>query len=82
MQSSVAIAVSDLMFQPRVATAVEGLGLTAVIADTPETLARAIADGPRLLVVRAAGADKVVPRSQLVEELPELIAALIGAHSH
>jgi DNA-binding NarL/FixJ family response regulator len=30
-----------------------------------------------LRAARAAGADRVVPRSQLVEELPELIAAML-----
>jgi DNA-binding NarL/FixJ family response regulator len=120
VQKAVAIAVSDLMFQPRIAAAAARLGLAPVVADGPEALARAMADPPQLLVVdlhdqqidpvgaiegakaagarvlafgrhtdaaalraaRMAGADKVVPRSQLVEELPDLIAALIGAHSH
>jgi DNA-binding NarL/FixJ family response regulator len=119
MDRSVVIAVSDLMFQPRIAAAAAHAGLATRVADSPaswdqamsgdtvlvvvdlqdgaldalQVIAGARARGARVLAfgqhteaatmraARAAGADTVVPRSQLVEELPELIEALIGAGS-
>jgi DNA-binding NarL/FixJ family response regulator len=119
MDRSVVIAVSDLMFQSRIAAAAAGAGLATRVADSPASwdqamrgdtvlvvvdlqdraldplsvIARARAGRARVLAfgrhteaatlraARAAGADTVVARSQLVEELPQLIEALIGAGS-
>ena len=106
----IALVVSDLMFQSRIAAAAERLGLTvriettseltdgdaaAVIVDLHEagidpleTIRSAHAAGARVLAfgrhtepgllrsARDAGAEIVVPRSQLVEELPELLRRL------
>ncbi len=59
--------------------------------DTPDAIRSARAAGARVLAfgrhtepailraARNAGADRVVPRSQLVEELPELIKSLLPA---
>ena len=117
MNRTVAIAVSELIFQSRIRAAAEGLGLSIAIADTPARAEAAIAARPALVVVdlqernvdplgvietakragaavlafgrhtdakslraaRAAGADAAVPRSQLKEELPELLRALTEA---
>ena len=115
MNRTVAIAVTDLMFQPRIDAAVRALGMHSTIADSPERLNDALAAGAMLVVLdlhshafrpveaitaarlrgarvlafgrhtdadalraaRAAGADRVVPRSQLVEELPDLLHLLL-----
>ncbi len=114
---SVAIIVSDLMFQSRIEAAVRAAGMTPVVAMTSDEAKRAIEEQPELAVVdlhasgidvssairtakaaglpvlafgrhtdaaalraaREAGADRVVARSQLVEELEELIASLVSA---
>jgi DNA-binding NarL/FixJ family response regulator len=119
MDRNAVIAVSDLMFQARIAAAAVRAGLATRVADSPaswdqaisgdtvlvvvdlqdgalpplEVIAGARAHGARVLAfgrhteaatmraARAAGADTVVARSQLVEELPQLIEALIGAGS-
>ncbi len=57
-----------------------------VIAEAKARGARVLAfgrhtDAASMRAARAAGADTVVARSQLVEELPHLIEALIGAGS-
>ncbi len=57
-----------------------------VIAEARARGARVLAfgrhtDAASMRAARAAGADTVVARSQLVEELPHLIEALIGAGS-
>jgi DNA-binding NarL/FixJ family response regulator len=113
------IAVSDLMFQPRITAAAQALGLRVRIADSAETAREAIAGAPAVVVVdlqernadatqiilaakaagarvlafgrhtdagalraaRRAGADTVVPRSELAEELPRLLEALLPAPS-
>jgi DNA-binding NarL/FixJ family response regulator len=112
--AAVVIAVSDLMFQSRIAAAVEGLGMDAQLADTAEKIRSALASGPGIAVIdvhetafnaitaieelartrtrvlafgrhtapaelraaRQAGAAIVVPRSELVERLPELLGQL------
>jgi len=51
MSQTVAIAVSNLIFQSRIRAAVLDLGLTVAYADTPSTLETAIAAAPALLVV-------------------------------
>lgn len=58
----------------------------AVIAEARASGARVLAfgrhtDAATMRAARAAGADSVVARSQLVDELPQLIEALIGAGS-
>jgi hypothetical protein len=110
----VAVVVSDLMFQPRVETALRALGAEPRVlpggafpleaaalvvdlhepgADVPALIAEAHAAGARVLAfgrhtdvealraARASGADAVVPRSQLVEELPSLLAVLLDGAS-
>ena len=117
MPATVAIVVSDLMFQSRIDATARARGHTTLIADTPARANNAMQASPALVIVdlheravdptaiirdakaagarvlaigrhtephtlraaRDAGADTVVPRSQLVEELPQLIASLIGA---
>jgi len=114
--TTIAIVVSDLMFQSRIRAAAEALGLEVRIADTAEAAASAVAGHPDIVVIdlhaagidatatiraakaagarvlafgrhtepqtlraaRDAGADSVVARSQLVDELPELLRALVG----
>ncbi len=115
MTQTIAIVVSDLMFQSRIDAAARSLGLAPRIADTDVSLAAALAAHPALAVIdlheraldpaaaitgaktagarvlafgrhtepatlraaRDAGADIVVPRSQLAEELPELLRSLM-----
>jgi DNA-binding NarL/FixJ family response regulator len=115
--SRIAIVVSELLFQSRIAAAVARLGHDAALADSGATLAAAVAAGPALAIVdlndraldavaavrsahtagvrvlafgrhtepltlraaRDAGADLVVPRSQLSQELPQLIESLLSA---
>lgn len=115
MPATIAIVVSDLMFQSRIDAAARALGHTTLIADTPERTADALGASPALVIVdlheraiepatvirdakaagarvlafgrhtepqtlraaREAGADTVVPRSQLVEELGALISSLL-----
>ncbi len=117
MSRTIAIAVSELIFQSRIRAAAQALGLGVAIADTPVAADAALAAGPALVVVdlqernidplavieaakragaavlafgrhtdvaslraaRAAGADTVVPRSQLAAELPALLASLLTA---
>jgi DNA-binding response OmpR family regulator len=62
------------------------LDAPAVIADARTRGAKVLAFGRHteaasMRAARAAGADSVVARSQLAEELPQLIEALIGARS-
>ena len=114
--SRVAIVVSDLLFQSRIAAAVAALGRDAAVADSTAAVAAAIAARPALAIIdlhdrnldavaavrsakaagvrvlafgrhtepltlraaRDAGADLVVPRSQLAGELPQLIESLLG----
>ena len=116
MGDVVLIVVPDLMFQPRIAGAAQGLALKPRAADTQEAALAELASAPALVVIdihaagidanaviaaaraasipvlafgrhtaggelraaRAAGADRVVPRSQLVEELPQLISDLVA----
>jgi len=113
------IAVSDLMFQPRITAVAMALGLRVRIADSAETAREAIAEAPAVVVVdlqernadvteiivaakaagarvlafgrhtdgavlqaaRRAGADTVVARSELAEDLPRLLGALLPAAS-
>ena len=100
MTQTVAIAVSDLLFQSRIDAAARALGLAPCIADSAGALAptAAITDakaaGARVLAfgrhtepatlraARDAGADLVVPRSQLAEELPELLRSLLAAQEN
>jgi DNA-binding NarL/FixJ family response regulator len=117
MKAAIAIAVSDLMFQPRIEDAVVALGFRPCIATDRASLDAALGTGVKLVIVdihdraldpldaiararragarvlafgrhtepaalraaREAGAAAAVPRSQLVEEMPELIQALAGA---
>jgi DNA-binding NarL/FixJ family response regulator len=114
---TVAIAVSDLMFQSRIDATARALGLAPRIADSTDALADALAARPAVAIIdlhersldptaaitdakavgarvlafgrhtepailraaRAAGADLVVPRSQIAEELPELLRSLMVA---
>ena len=116
MTQTIAIVVSDLMFQSRIDAAARSLGLAPRIADTAVSLADALAARPAVAVIdlheraldptaaiidakaagarvlafgrhtepatlraaRDAGADLVVPRSQLAEELPELLRSLMA----
>jgi len=115
--SRIAIVVSDLLFQSRIAAAVATLGHDATVADSAATVAAAIAARPGLAIIdlhdrnldpiatvrlaraagtrvlafgrhteprtlraaRDAGADLVVPRSQLAAELPQLIESMLNA---
>jgi DNA-binding NarL/FixJ family response regulator len=115
--SQIAIVVSDLLFQSRIAAAVARLGHEATVADSAATVAAALAARPALAIIdlhernldalaavrsakaagarvlafgrhtepltlraaRDAGADLVVPRSQLSQELPQLIESLLSA---
>jgi DNA-binding NarL/FixJ family response regulator len=117
MTQTVAIVVSDLLFQSRIDAAARALGLAPRIADSAEALADALAARPAVVVIdlheracdptaaitdakaagarvlafgrhtepatlraaRDAGADLVVPRSQIAEELPELLRSLMAA---
>jgi hypothetical protein len=114
MARTVVIAVTDLMFQPRIADAARALGLDVRTPATDDGVHAEVEARPALLVVdlhdttfgalqlvhnaaaagvrvlafgrhtdaaalraaRDAGATSVVPRSQLVEELPGLLARL------
>jgi hypothetical protein len=113
------IAVSDLMFQSRIAAAAEAKGVDFRVADRGGEFEVALAGGgaaiidlhdrmfdamqaiaaaksasvrvlafgrhtePALLrAARDAGAAIVVPRSQLVEELPKLLEQLIGIETN
>lgn len=116
MSATVVIAVSDLMFAPRIEDAARALGLTTAVVTDATALDAALATGAAMAVVdlhdtgfvaldaivaakgagarvlafgrhtepqtlraaRDAGADRVVPRSQLVEELGALLADLIA----
>jgi hypothetical protein len=112
----VIIAVSDLLFQSRIAAAVRAAGADPVIADTEALLSASLDAGAAAPIVvdlherhldplaairsasaagrhvlafgrhtepatlraaRDAGATTVVPRSQLAEELPALLAKLL-----
>ncbi|HYM15339.1 MAG TPA: hypothetical protein VEZ14_07245 [Dehalococcoidia bacterium] len=113
------VAVTDLMFQPRLRAAAETLGLAVRIPYTAEEAGAEIAAGPEVVIVdlhdpvldatsvivaarqagakvlafgrhtepdmlrqaRLAGANVVVARSRLVEDLPRLIDALVGGDS-
>lgn len=115
--STVAIVVSDLLFQSRISAAVTAAGADAVVADSAASVVEALSMRPALMIVdlhergvdapvliraarasgarvlafgrhtepailrdaRNAGADSVVPRSQLVEELPQLIRSLLAS---
>jgi hypothetical protein len=115
MGTTVVIAVSDLLFQSRIEGAVRALGLSPLIADTPQRLDAALAQHPSVAVfdvheraftpneaiarataagasvlafgrhtaptdlraARDAGAAIVVPRSDLVDKLPELLERLL-----
>jgi DNA-binding NarL/FixJ family response regulator len=115
MTETIALAVSELIFQSRIRAAAEALGLAIAVADVPASLDAAIATRPAALVVdlqdrgidpvaaigaakaaglrvlafgrhtdaaslraaRTAGADTVVPRSQLNAEMPALLRALV-----
>lgn len=117
MTQTVAIAVSDLLFQSRIDAAARALGLAPQIADSAAALADALAARPAVAVIdlheraldataaitaakaagarvlafgrhtepatlraaRDAGADLVVSRSQIAEELPELLRSLMAA---
>ena len=114
--SRIAIVVSELLFQSRIAAAVARLGHEAAVADSAATLAAAIAAGPALAIIdlhdrnldalaavrsasaagvrvlafgrhtepgtlraaRDAGAGLVVPRSQLSQELPQLVESMLS----
>ncbi len=120
MTQTVAIAVSDLLFQSRIDAAARALGLAPCIADSAGALAVALAARPAIAVIdlheraldptaaitdakaagarvlafgrhtepatlraaRDVGADLVVPRSQLAEELPELLRSLLAAQEN
>ena len=63
-----------------------GIDANAVIAAAREAGVPVLAFGRHtsagdLRAAREAGADKVVPRSQLVEELPQLIADLVAGRA-
>ena len=111
------IAVSDLMFQPRIEAVARDLGFETEVADSAVSARDALARRPALVIVdlhangldaetvirgaktmgarvlafgrhtepgtlraaRQAGADLAVARSQLVEELPDLIERLVPA---
>lgn len=115
MSHTVVVAVTDLMFQPRIADVARALGCDVrtpatedavhaevegrpalLVTDLHDTTFSALqlihnaaaagvrvlafgrhTDAPALRAARDAGATSVVPRSQLVEELPELLARLI-----
>jgi len=119
MDRTAVVAVSDLMFQPRITAAAQVLGLRVLIADSAESAREALAGAPALVIVdlqernadvieiivaakaagarvlafgrhtdagvlraaRKAGADTVVPRSELAAELPRLLEALLPAPS-
>lgn len=119
MPATIAIVVSDLMFQSRIDAAARALGHTTLIADTAERAADALGASPELVIVdlherevdpaaiirdakaagarvlafgrhtepqtlraaREVGADTVVPRSQFVEELGELITSLLDVNA-
>jgi hypothetical protein len=112
---TILVAVSDLMFQPRIADAARGLDLEVRLAHDAASVSEGLAAHPQAVVVdvhdaafppeavirrahtagarvlafgrhtepetlrsaRIAGADKVVPRSQLVEDLPGLLQSLV-----
>lgn len=116
MPQTIAIVVSDLLFQSRIDAAARAIGLEPRIADTAATLVAALAARPAIAVIdlheraldatasiadartagarilafgrhtepatlraaRDAGADIVVPRSQLAEELPALLRSLMA----
>ncbi|MBI5285646.1 MAG: hypothetical protein HY874_11180 [Chloroflexi bacterium] len=115
MSRTIAVAVSELIFQSRIRAAAEALGLAIAVADGPASLDATIAARPAALVVdlqdrsidpiaaitaakaaglrvlafgrhtdaaslraaRTAGADTVVPRSQLNAEMPSLLRELV-----
>ncbi len=117
--TTIAIVVSDLMFQSRIRAAAEALGFEVRIADSADAAASAVAGHPDIVAIdlhaagidaaatiraakdagarvlafgrhtepqalraaRDAGADSVVARSQLVDELPELLRGLVGPRS-
>ena len=61
----------------------DGIDASRTIADANAAGIRVLAfgrhtDATALRAAREAGADRVVPRSQLVEELHELIAAMVA----
>jgi DNA-binding NarL/FixJ family response regulator len=111
------IAVSDLMFQPRIEAAARALGFETAIADDTVSARNALARRPAVAIVdlhaaaldpeaviraaktigalvlafgrhtepaalraaRRAGADRAVARSELVENLPQLIESLLNS---
>lgn len=113
---TIAVIVSDLMFQSRLREQVTALDYEIAVADTPDAVDEALAAGPALVILdlhiagidwrqavamakerdapvlafgrhteaellrsaREAGCDRVVPRSTLVQELPELVKELAG----
>ena len=115
--TTVAIVVSDLLFQSRISAAVRAAGAHGVVADDAVTTTAALSLAPALVIVdlhersidptavirsagasgahvlafgrhtepatlraaRKAGAVTVVARSQLVEDLPQLIQSLLAS---